>query len=42
MLANESFTSRAPAHVVQQQRDRLEAAQERRIRLQTRLEALET
>jgi valyl-tRNA synthetase len=42
MLANESFTSRAPAHVVQQQRDRLEAAQERRIRLQTRLEALES
>ena len=41
MLANESFTSRAPAHVVQQQRDRLAAARERYLRLQTRLEALE-
>ena len=40
MLANENFTSRAPAHVVQQQRDRLAAARERYLRLQTRLEAL--
>jgi valyl-tRNA synthetase len=39
-LANESFTSRAPAAVVQQQRDRLAAQQERRSRLQARLEAL--
>jgi len=41
MLANESFTSKAPAHVVQQQRDRLAATHERYLRLQTRLEALE-
>ena len=41
MLANENFTSKAPAHVVQQQRDRLAAARERYLRLQTRLEALE-
>ena len=41
MLANESFTAKAPAHVVQQQRDRLTAGQERRERLQARLEALE-
>jgi valyl-tRNA synthetase len=41
MLANESVTSKAPAHVVQQQRDRLAAARERYLRLQTRLEALE-
>jgi valyl-tRNA synthetase len=41
MLANESFISRAPAHVIQQQWDRLAAAQERRTRLQARLEALE-
>ncbi len=41
MLANKSFTSKAPAHVVQQQRDRLAAARERYLRLQTRLEALE-
>jgi len=41
MLANESFTAKAPAHVVQQQRDRLAAGQERRERLQARLEALE-
>ena len=40
MLANENFTSKAPEHVVQQQRDRLAAAQERRARLQARLEAL--
>jgi len=41
MLANESFISRAPAHVIQQQWDRLAAAQERRTRLQAHLEALE-
>jgi valyl-tRNA synthetase len=41
MLANKSFTSKAPAHVVQQQRDRLAAARERYLRLQTRLEALQ-
>jgi valyl-tRNA synthetase len=41
MLANENFTSKAPEHVVQQQRDRLASAQERRTRLQARLEALE-
>lgn len=40
-LGNEAFTSKAPAHVVQQQRDRLAAAQERRARLQARLQALE-
>ncbi len=40
MLANESFTTKAPEHVIQQQRDRLVAAQERRMRLQARLKAL--
>jgi valyl-tRNA synthetase len=41
MLANESFTSMAPSHVVQQQRDRLAEYQERRSRLEARLQALE-
>jgi valyl-tRNA synthetase len=41
MLANENFTSKAPARVVQQQRDRLAEQQERRARLQARLQALE-
>jgi valyl-tRNA synthetase len=41
MLANENFTSKAPARVVQQQRDRLAEQQERRARLQARLHALE-
>jgi valyl-tRNA synthetase len=41
MLANESFTSKAPAHVVQQQRERLDEQQERRSRLEARLKALE-
>jgi len=41
MLANENFTSKAPAHVVQQQRDRLAEQQERRSRLEARLRALE-
>jgi len=41
MLANESFTSKAPAHVVQQQRDRLEEQQARQARLEARLHALE-
>ena len=41
MLANESFTSKAPPHVVQQQRDRLAEQQERRTRLQQRLQALD-
>jgi valyl-tRNA synthetase len=40
-LANEAFTAKAPPHVVQQQRDRLAAHQERRDRLQTRLDALQ-
>jgi len=42
MLANENFTSKAPAHVIQQQRDRLAEQQERRSRLQERLRALES
>jgi len=42
MLANESFTSKAPAHVVQQQRDRLAEQQERQARLEARLKALES
>jgi valyl-tRNA synthetase len=41
MLANEGFTSKAPAHVVQQQRDRLGDQQERHERLKERLQALE-
>jgi valyl-tRNA synthetase len=41
MLANEKFTSKAPEHVVQQQRDRLARQQERRTRLVARIEALE-
>jgi valyl-tRNA synthetase len=41
MLANESFASKAPAHVVQQQRDRLAEHEERRARLEARLKALE-
>jgi valyl-tRNA synthetase len=41
MLANEKFTAKAPPHVVQQQRDRLAEQQERRSRLQARLETLE-
>jgi valyl-tRNA synthetase len=41
MLANESFTSKAPTHVVQQQRDRLAEHEERRARLEARLKALE-
>ncbi len=40
-LANEGFTSKAPPHVVQQQRDRLVEQEERRARLELRLEALE-
>jgi valyl-tRNA synthetase len=41
MLANENFASKAPAHVVQQQRDRLTEQQERRVRLEARLAALQ-
>jgi valyl-tRNA synthetase len=41
MLSNEKFTGKAPPHVVQQQRDRLAEQQERRSRLQARLETLE-
>jgi valyl-tRNA synthetase len=40
MLANESFTSKAPPDVVQRQRDRLAEQEERRSRLEARLEAL--
>jgi valyl-tRNA synthetase len=40
MLANEKFTTKAPPHVVQQQRDRLAGQQERHARLQARLQAL--
>jgi len=41
MLTNENFASKAPAHVIQQQRDRLTEQQERRSRLEARLRALE-
>jgi valyl-tRNA synthetase len=41
MLANKGFTSKAPPHVVQQQRDRLAEQQELRGRLEARLETLE-
>ena len=40
MLANEKFTSKAPPHVIQQQRDRLAEQQERRARLEARLQSL--
>jgi len=40
MLANESFTSKAPPEVVQRQRDRLAEQEERRGRLEARLQAL--
>jgi valyl-tRNA synthetase len=40
MLANEKFTSKAPPHVIQQQRDRLSEQQERRTRLEARLQSL--
>jgi len=41
MLSNDSFISKAPPHVVQQQQDRLVEQQERIVRLKARLEALE-
>jgi valyl-tRNA synthetase len=40
-LSNENFVSKAPLHVVQQQRDRLAEQQERRARLEARLQSLE-
>jgi valyl-tRNA synthetase len=42
MLANEAFTSKAPPHVVQQQRDRLADQQKRHVRLDARLRALQS
>jgi valyl-tRNA synthetase len=39
-LSNQNFLTKAPPHVVQQQRDRLAEQQERRARLETRLQAL--
>ncbi|MCL7453539.1 MAG: valine--tRNA ligase [Anaerolineae bacterium] len=42
MLANEDFVNKAPAHIVQQQRDRLDEQLERRGRLQMRLAALQS
>ena len=41
MLANEAFTAKAPPQVVQQQRDKLAAHQERRAKLEARLRALQ-
>ena len=41
MLSNENFTAKAPAHVVQRQRDRLQEQQERRTRIEARLSALQ-
>ena len=40
MLSNEEFTSRAPAQVVQRERDKLEGAQSRLAKLRERLDAL--
>lgn len=42
MLANQGFLAKAPPAVVQQQRDRLAEQRERRERLATRLQALES
>jgi valyl-tRNA synthetase len=42
MLANEGFLTKAPPHVIQQQRDRLAEQQERRARLEARRQALES
>jgi valyl-tRNA synthetase len=42
MLANQDFVNKAPDHIVQRQRDRLEEQVERRVRLKTRLLALES
>jgi valyl-tRNA synthetase len=41
MLANQGFLSKAPPHVVQQQRDKLVTHEERRARLEARLQALQ-
>jgi valyl-tRNA synthetase len=41
MLTNRGFLSKAPADVIQQQRDRLAEQEERRARLQARLAALQ-
>jgi valyl-tRNA synthetase len=40
LLANENFTSRAPAEVVERQRERLTSSQERLALLQARLAEL--
>jgi valyl-tRNA synthetase len=42
MLANQDFVNKAPDHIVQRQRDRLEEQVGRRVRLKTRLLALES
>jgi valyl-tRNA synthetase len=41
MLGNEAFLAKAPPHVVQQQQERLAEHEERRARLEARLQALE-
>jgi valyl-tRNA synthetase len=41
MLANEAFVEKAPAQVVQRQRDRLAEQQARQARLEARLQALQ-
>ena len=41
LLANESFVAKAPAAVIQKERDKLEGYRERQTKIEARLEELE-